>query len=280
MERFIQFDPISMRHFSTTKWPFPPHNHNHYELIFLHAGNGTHILNNVTAAYQAPAIYLLAPEDQHQFIVKAQTEFSVIKFLPVSLSGHLRDAEEKEWHLLMGELIVNSQLISELLPQTLAMNKLETLFKMMVAEWKEMNEKSNELMVHLLRSILIILKSNILVSSNVTALMTDNLPMQIVHHIHAHIQSPESLTIDSIGAQFSLSGSYLSSLFRKEIGMSLKEYISNYKLKLIKTRLKYSRSLIKEISHDFGFSDISHFNKFVKRHAGVNPKELREKNGQ
>lgn len=278
MERFIQFDPISIRHFSTTRWPFPPHNHNHYELIFLHEGNGTHILNNVRSAYQARAIYLLAPEDQHQFIVEQQTEFSVIKFLPVSLSGPLRDAEQKEWDLLMDELIVNSQLISDLLPQTAAMDKLETLFKMIIAEWKEMNEKSNEVMVHLLRSILIILKRNILVSSDV--LMTDNLPMQIAHHIHAHIQSPEKLTIDGIADQFKLSGSYLASLFKKEMGISLKEYISNYKLKLIKTRLKYSRSLIKEISHDFGFSDISHFNKFVKKHAGVNPKELRGRDTQ
>ncbi len=59
------------------------------------------------------------------------------------------------------------------------------------------------------------------------------------------------------------------------MGQSVKEYIDAYRLKLIESRLKFSPSSVKEIAGDFGFNDLSHFNKFIKKHTGVNPRDYR-----
>lgn len=61
------------------------------------------------------------------------------------------------------------------------------------------------------------------------------------------------------------------------MGISVKKYISDYKFKLIENRLKFGNSMIKEISNEFGFTDLSHFNKFLKNQGGINPKDIRKK---
>ncbi|MBV8253682.1 MAG: helix-turn-helix domain-containing protein [Chitinophaga sp.] len=275
MERYVQFDPIFIRHFTTGQWPFPTHNHNHYELVFIHAGKGMHVLNNARTEYSDKALFLLAPQDQHKFVVHEETEFSVIKFLPIYLSGDTESKERRDWNLLMDELIVNNEEVSAIILIKKELKKVEQLFRMIIREWEESDQQANELMVHLLRGVLVILKRNIFGDTGGTGLSTDNLSIGIMHHIHAHIQSPEALSSTYIAGKFHLSASYLGMLFRREMGISLKEYISQYKFKLIQARLKHSRDLLKEISHDFGFTDVSHFNKFVKKYSGQNPKDIR-----
>jgi AraC-like DNA-binding protein len=58
--------------------------------------------------------------------------------------------------------------------------------------------------------------------------------------------------------------------------MGLKEYISEHKMHLIEHRIKNSDLHFKEISYAFGFSDLSHFNKFFKTHKGISPSAYRK----
>lgn len=274
MKRFVQFEPIFIRHFTTTQWPFPQHNHNYYELIFFHSGSGTHVLNNVRTKYDRKALFLLAPEDHHRISIREKTEFSVIRFLPVYLSG--TDSKEKRnWNLLMDELIVNKEQLSGIIHHKRDLKKTEQLIRMIVKEWEDAGGQPNELMVHLLRTILVLLKRHIFRDTPAQLPQKESVAMQVMQHIHAHIQQPALLTLDRLAAAFHLSASYLAMLFRREVGLSVKDYISKYKYQLIAARLKYSTDLMKEISADFGFSDVSHFNKFVKSQSGLNPKDIR-----
>ncbi|MBV7532101.1 AraC family transcriptional regulator [Chitinophaga sp. sic0106] len=274
MKRFVQFEPIFIRHFTVTQWPFPQHNHNYYELIFFHSGSGTHILNNVRTKYERKALFLLAPPDHHKINIREKTEFSVIRFLPIYLSG-ADSKEKKNWNLLMDELIVNREQLSEIIHHKRDLKKTEQLIRMMVKEWEDAAEQPNELMVHLLRTILVLLKRHIFRDTPANVQQQESVAMQVMQHIHANIQQPSLLTIEHMADTFHLSASYLRMLFRREVGISVKEYISKYKYQLIAARLKYSQDLLKGISADFGFTDVSHFNKFVKGQSGLNPKDIR-----
>lgn len=44
----------------------------------------------------------------------------------------------------------------------------------------------------------------------------------------------------------------------------------------IKQELRYSRQTISEIAFKYGFSDVSNFTKFFKKHSGITPTEFRE----
>ncbi|HBT09103.1 MAG TPA: AraC family transcriptional regulator, partial [Leeuwenhoekiella sp.] len=75
MKRYTQFNRLIVDDFTTDVWTHPLHNHNHYEVIFIRSGSGIHHLNNSLVPYRAGHLYLLGPEDEHEFIIEEPTNF-------------------------------------------------------------------------------------------------------------------------------------------------------------------------------------------------------------
>lgn len=63
--------------------------------------------------------------------------------------------------------------------------------------------------------------------------------------------------------------------FKKEIGISMKEFINIERFKRIKETLKISNKSLTEIAVENGYYDSSHFCKEVKKYTGYTPKELK-----
>jgi AraC family L-rhamnose operon regulatory protein RhaS len=60
MKRYKQFQSIVISEFEAAVWPHPVHKHNHYELIVVRQGSGTHHICGNSIAYRGSAIFLLA----------------------------------------------------------------------------------------------------------------------------------------------------------------------------------------------------------------------------
>ncbi|MCP1996229.1 AraC family transcriptional regulator [Flavobacterium sp. HSC-61S13] len=276
MKRFIQFTPIFIRHFSTMEWPFPLHNHNHLELMFIHRGHGIHHFNNQDTVYQNKCLFFLAPNDAHLFDIKSETEFSVLKFSYEYL--YASDKNPSKWNKIIDELGIAKEKHNPILLSESALLKLEILFKLIVEEWEENEAKPTETMLPLLHSILILLQKNCSVIPNALPHYNDPLFIRVVRHIHDNIQQPDKISLGYLALHFKISISQLSRIFKTEMGLSIKHYIDTYRFRILENRLQYSSDLIKEISAEFGFTDVSHFNKFIKiQSQGLTPKELRSR---
>lgn len=78
----------------------------------------------------------------------------------------------------------------------------------------------------------------------------------------------------------------LMNLTAKSLSNLFTRYYSKSPLKVINERivieskklLRFSNKNINEISFELGFSEASHFSKFFKTHAGLSPKQYKEKN--
>lgn len=86
-----------------------------------------------------------------------------------------------------------------------------------------------------------------------------------------------TITVAELAMQVKLTPSYLSSLFKKETGISLSDYIRNKRVEAAENMLKYSNYSYLEISNYLAFSSHSHFAKIFKEHTGYSPKEYRTK---
>lgn len=100
--------------------------------------------------------------------------------------------------------------------------------------------------------------------------------MKMITYIQQHIGHKEKLTLEALASEFSISKNYLGEYFKKQTGISLQDYILDYKLKLVETRLKYSNTRLKEIAFELGFNDESHLSKLFKKYKQMTPSQYKK----
>ena len=94
-------------------------------------------------------------------------------------------------------------------------------------------------------------------------------------YIYNHMSS--RVTVSELAEYTELSPSYLSRLFKKELGISISDYISEKKLEKARNLLKYSNYSLIEIANYLAFSSQSHFIQTFKKSVGLTPKKYRDK---
>ncbi len=100
--------------------------------------------------------------------------------------------------------------------------------------------------------------------------------MQCVDYIRENIH--KSLTVSELAEKVALNETYLSKLFKKEMGYSVSEYIRNEKIEEACWLLKYTDKTSIEIATDLSFSSHSYFISVFKKVTGTTPKEYRNSN--
>lgn len=75
-----------------------------------------------------------------------------------------------------------------------------------------------------------------------------------------------------------VSESYLSSLFHKIEGKTIREYLNAERLNAAQNMLKFSPLSVSQIAIYLCFTDQSYFCKLFKHHIGMTPLEYRNKN--
>ncbi len=79
-----------------------------------------------------------------------------------------------------------------------------------------------------------------------------------------------------LAEEFSVSPSYLSGLFRKEVGVTLTDYIHKVRIDHSLILLNTSAFSIQEIAEQVGFLDVNYFTRTFKKYHGISPKKYRD----
>ncbi len=96
---------------------------------------------------------------------------------------------------------------------------------------------------------------------------------KILKYIDEHIT--EDITMHDITNRFYISGSYLSQLFKKEVGTNFIDYITRTRIAYACNLLINSDKQVQEISQECGYNDYCYFAKTFKRYQKVTPSEYR-----
>jgi len=99
---------------------------------------------------------------------------------------------------------------------------------------------------------------------------------EIKQYIAEHYDNPD-LNREMIARYIRVAPSYLSTLFKKETGQGLNDYINHYRIQKAMELLKSSRYSISEIAFQVGFNTVKNFTRIFKEHFGCTPSEYREK---
>ncbi len=94
---------------------------------------------------------------------------------------------------------------------------------------------------------------------------------------HIRVRFAGELTLASLARRFGVSPSYFSDFFRRNVGVSLTEYITRVRVHEAMRLLNEGRLSSTETAFAVGFRNLASFYKAFRRVAGGSPKQVRER---
>ena len=85
-----------------------------------------------------------------------------------------------------------------------------------------------------------------------------------------------NLSLSTLATSQNVSLGYLSSLFKKETGTTLSEFVREKRMNHAMNLLSNTKLQIQTIAHHCGIIDLQYFSKQFKKYSGKSPKEYRE----
>ena len=93
----------------------------------------------------------------------------------------------------------------------------------------------------------------------------------ILDHLH------EKITVQNLAENIDLNPNYLSTIFKRETGMTISNFVMEKKIEVAKNMLQHSKIPFEEIAEILSFSSQSHFTKVFKSKTGFTPLSFRQK---
>lgn len=102
-----------------------------------------------------------------------------------------------------------------------------------------------------------------------------NLSTNVRNYIDLHFSEP-GFCLDMVSSHFGFSAAYISKLFKKEFGETIRSYYKKIRIEAIKRSLNYTNYNMEKIAEHTGFSSTNYFYSFVKKEFGLTPSVLRK----
>lgn len=103
------------------------------------------------------------------------------------------------------------------------------------------------------------------------------LPSRLTMALDDYIRenASDDLSNTEVGAIFGYHPFYISQMLKKRQGITLRQYIISYRLKVARDMLRYTKKTTAEIAEETGFTDASYFTKSFKNAYQTTPKDYR-----
>jgi len=279
--QFFQDIEITVRDIQSSL--YPQHHHHYFELLYILEGTGIHTINDNNYPYSPGNLFLLTPEDSHGFKTTSDSRVCIIDFTK-GLFGRRqgRDtdrAEITEFFVRMEYVFHNHQNLKGHIEANL---HEEGLIKMLIMQLI-LEKQRPRIYTGIINQNIVFLLLNIvarLIQENIAGELRHSGNKNIIHEVTTHIQQniyqKELLKIENLAKHFHRTPDHLNRYFKQQTGLTLKTYISRYKLRLVEARLRYSDLTISEIADEMSYTDESHLNKVFKSVHGTTARDYRK----
>jgi AraC family transcriptional activator of pobA len=240
-----------------------PHKHNNYfEIVYLSAGNGHHLIDYQQHEVKPPVIFFIRREQIHGFDLHQDVEpvgfVLIVKkpFIDASVDGELKALFSKA-----------SSHTCLYLNQT---DTIQQLFELLV---KENETGSLPVIEGLLKALLAkVLESALPVSKSISAKKTD------LYQIYLDLLStdkPVKNQVAHYAALLNTTPQNLNAICRKAAGQTAADILAAFIISEAKRLLLYTNNTVAETAFALDFKDTSHFIKYFKRFTGLTPQAYR-----
>ena len=93
-------------------------------------------------------------------------------------------------------------------------------------------------------------------------------------YIREHL--PENISLEQISAMSGYNAAYFSTMFKKETGITISEYIIQTRMEKAKELLRFTNMSVASICEQVGYADVKSFTRNFKKSTGMKPSEYRK----
>lgn len=268
-----QFEALLLDEFEDETFHLPEHSHTYYELIYIRKGSGKHRLNGRLIPYEAGDLFAISPDDQHYFEIAESTRFVYIKFTD-SYFATKKSLASDEMLLNTPENFMRDKRLKE---NALRLDEpcrsiLENTVNNIVAYNCRQDVSQSPIVFYQILSIFGLIREAIGNDAPAHKGICDN--RRLIAFIHENVYDPEAVQVRNIAREFHIAESYFGAYFRRNFGISYREYVKELRTKLIEKRLSGGNVSVSQIADEFGFSDKSHLTNFFKKRKDQRPSDF------
>ncbi|EML9986796.1 MULTISPECIES: helix-turn-helix domain-containing protein [Citrobacter] len=252
---------------SLYEWHIRVHQHAEIvQLLYLHRGEATIEIEGQTTMMRDACIQVVPALCVHGFRFSPGTQGYVLS-LALPLIGRLESQFPQPLSLLTTPQCV---------PVAQSRSHIRTLFSALQREYQTDNEAREMMLFSLLSALLVWLRRQRLPvqPSNDTLARRRSAIGLFARQIESHYR--EHLPLAEYAHRIGLSANYLNQLCREFHHCSALSVLHQRLMLEAKRSLQYTSMTVSQISDYLGFSDVTYFSRFFKKHAALSPKAYRE----
>lgn len=246
------------------------HTHNYCEIYYLKQGMCTYTVNKKKYHLNEGDIFIVKAGDSHSTCYEGtkDCERIVIACNESLLHKDFLNNHPDICHTLStsGRVVLSES----------AHKKMNSIFNEMISENDMPDDYSSDMLVVLvMRLLLLIQRYGIFVYEQFDSSKEISADIeQAINYISLNYSMP--LTLDDISTMFNLCPSYFSKKFKKDTGMTFKEYVNYIRLHKAVQMLLTTDDSITKIALNCGFNSSNYFKDYFRKRFNVSPREYRK----
>lgn len=249
------------------------HRHTFFELVYILEGSATHWVGQDAAPLRSGDYFIIDPGSEHSYRDVEGLELINCLFLPAYIDRALGECPS------LSSLLSNRVLRFGVPVDIRAADRIfhdsdgtvGRLIRQMEWEYNAHHTGCMEMLRCYLTQVLVcaIRASE---EAERTRIRHDA-TTAVVTYLQQHYAQP--LSLEQLSRNFGYTPQYLSSLFHKDTGMTIRVFLQRLRVEEA-CRLMGNRAFsLSQIAQAVGYSDLKHFSKVFRRHKGISPREYR-----
>lgn len=249
------------------------HRHVFFELVYILSGTATHHLGDETARLQAGDYFIIDTGSIHCYRDVENFEIINCLFLPEYIDRALADCPSLS-SLLSNQVLrfglpVDIQTADRIFHD--GSGAVGQIIKTMEQEYAAKGTGYMELLRCYLTQILV---CAVRASEEAERFRTPHkVTTQAVEHLRRHYTEP--LSLNELSRKLNYSPQYISSLFHKETGMSLQEFLQRLRVEEACRLMEQDAQPLSQVAQKVGYADVKHFSRVFRRIKGLSPRAFR-----
>lgn len=249
------------------------HRHTFFELVYVVRGSAVHYIGTEAAPLRAGDYFIIDTGSMHCYQETEDFEIVNCLFLPACLDRALTNCPSLS-ALLSNQVLRLGVPVDLHMADRIYHDEDGKVFSLIQAMETEYDTKQTGYMELLRCHLTQILVHMVRVFDQAEQAHTSHPATALVaEYLRKHFA--EALSLNEISHHAGYAPQYLSSLFRRDTGMSMQVFLQRLRIEEACRLLGNTEIRLPELAQAVGYGDTKHFSRVFKRHKGMSPREFK-----